>query len=73
MGQAFNLIGNCPLQKGRRWRSTSILPHPPRKGSPQAWLTHLTGTLTPDEGERILAGAGACRTIDADLWSSPES
>ena len=44
-----------------------------RKGSPQAWLTHLARTLTPDEGERILAGATACRIIDAALWSSSKS
>ncbi len=48
-------------------------PASPRKGSPQAWLTHLAGTLTPDEGERILAGAGAGRNIDDALWSSSES
>ena len=48
-------------------------PASPRKGSPQAWLTHLAGTLTPDEAERILSGATACRTIDHALWSSSES
>ena len=48
-------------------------PASPRKVSPQAWLTHLAGTLTPDEGELILAGTAACRTIDAALWASSES
>ncbi|MCP4404578.1 MAG: hypothetical protein GY801_45660 [bacterium] len=48
-------------------------PSSPRKGSPQAWLTHLAGTLTSDEGERILAGTAACRSIDAALWPSSES
>lgn len=45
----------------------------PRKGSPQAWLTRMAGTLTSDEAECILSGANACRTIDGALWSPTQS
>jgi hypothetical protein len=72
-GKSIQFDQKLPFTDGEQVVVDIHPPASPRKGSPQAWLTHLAGTLTPDEGERILAGASACRTIDATLWSSSES
>jgi hypothetical protein len=49
-----------------------IIPDVPHKGSPQAWLTFLAGTLNEKEAELILKGAQECRQIDWEIWKEVE-
>ena len=72
-GTSIRFDQQLPFTEGEQVVVEICPPASPRKGSPQAWLTHLAGTLTPEEGERILAGASACRNIDETLWSSSDS
>lgn len=43
---------------------------PPKKNSPQAWLTFFAGTVNADEAELILHGAQECRAIDTKMWEA---
>jgi len=72
-GTTIQLDQSLPFTDGMQVEIDIRLPASPCKGSPQAWLTHIAGTLTADEAERIRTGAAACRTIDAELWASSES
>jgi hypothetical protein len=72
-GTTIQFDQQLPFTDGVQVEVDIYPPTSPRKGSPQAWLTHLAGTLTHDEAERILSGVTACRTIDHTLWSTSES
>ncbi len=70
-GNVIELDEPLPFAEGTRVEVT-VMPEAkegkPRKGSPQAILQLLAGTLTPEEAEAILKAAQECRRIDWELW-----
>ncbi len=67
----IELDEELPFEDGTRVEVVVIAATPktkPRKGSPQAVLQLLAGTLTDEEAEAILKAAQECRRIDWELW-----
>jgi hypothetical protein len=66
-GRTIELESEPALPAGTRVTVDLFAEGAARKGSPQAIL-QLVGTLTPQEGELIRAGAKLARKIDPSLW-----
>jgi len=67
-GRLIELDEPATLPEGTRVVVTLAPERKPRRGSPEAVLRLLAGTLTHEEAELIRKGAAEARKIDPSLW-----
>ena len=67
-GKVIELDEPLPFEEGSRVEVIVTPEAVPRRGSPEAILKYVVGTLSEEEAETILKGAQECRRIDWEMW-----